>query len=51
MGEAAMEVGVVAMEATVAEVMVGGGMEIMEAVGVEVVEEEFLCHSNRWSRS
>ena len=39
------------VEATVAEVMVGVGMEIMEAVGVEVVEEEFLCHSNRWSRS
>ena len=45
-----MEVEVVATEAMVVAVMVGAGMEIMEAV-VEVVEEEFPCHSSRWNRS
>ena len=54
--EVDMEVEVVAMEATVAEVMVEevDMVEIMEAAGVEEVEEEEwvdLCHSSRWSRS
>ena len=54
--EVDMEVEVVAMEATVAEVMVEevDMVEIMEAVVVEEVEEEEwvdLCHSSRWSRS
>lgn len=54
--EVDMEVEVVAMEATVAEVMVEevDMVEIMEAAVVEEVEEEEwvdLCHSSRWSRS
>ena len=52
MGEVDMEVEVVAvaMEAMVEAVMVVVGMETMEAA-VEVVEEEFPCHSSRWNRS